>query len=58
MAYKFVISKDARGEYRVNFKYNAETIVVSEGYSAKAGAQNAIRSLQANAAGATIVDNS
>jgi uncharacterized protein YegP (UPF0339 family) len=58
MAYKFVISKDARGEYRVNFKYNAETIVASEGYTTKASAKNAISSLQNNAAGATIVDNS
>jgi uncharacterized protein YegP (UPF0339 family) len=57
MSYKFVISKDARGEYRVNFKYNAETIVVSEGYTAKASAQKAIQSLKTNAANAIIVDN-
>jgi uncharacterized protein YegP (UPF0339 family) len=56
MSYKFVISKDARGEYRVNFKYNAETIVVSEGYTAKASARNAIQSLKDNAASAIIVD--
>ena len=58
MAYKFVITRDGAGEYRVNFKYNAETIVVSEGYTAKAGARNAIDSLQKNAASATIIDNS
>ena len=58
MSYKFVISKDARGEYRVNFKYNAETIVASEGYTTKASAQNAISSLKNNAASATVVDNS
>jgi hypothetical protein len=58
VSYKFVISKDARGEYRVNFKYNAETIVASEGYTTKASAQNAISSLKNNAASATVVDNS
>lgn len=57
MAYKFVISKDVAGEYRVNFKYNAETIVLSEGYTAKASAKNAIQSLKDNAANADVVDN-
>lgn len=56
MSYKFVISKDARGEYRVNFKYNAETIVASEGYTSKASAKNAIDSLKKNAAGASVID--
>jgi uncharacterized protein YegP (UPF0339 family) len=58
MAYKFVISKDARGEFRVNFKYNAETMMVSEGYTAKASALNVIASLKKNAAEATVVDES
>ena len=48
MAYKFVISKDARGEYRVNFKYNAETIFWTEGYSSRSSAQNAIDSILKN----------
>jgi len=58
MAYKFVISKDRAGEYRVNFKYNAETMMVSEGYTRKASAQNAIDSLKRNAAGAEVRDDS
>ena len=58
MAYKFVISKDAREEYRVNFKYNAETIFWTEGYSSKASAKNAIDSIQENGPTAEIVDNS
>jgi uncharacterized protein YegP (UPF0339 family) len=56
MAYKFVISKDKAGEYRVNFKYNAETICSTEGYSSKAGAKNAIESIQKNAPGAETDD--
>jgi len=58
MAYKFVISKDRAGEYRVNFKYNAETMMVSEGYTRKASAQSAIDSLKRNAAGAEVRDDS
>ena len=57
MAYKFVISKDAKGEFRVNFKYNAETIFWTEGYSSKASAKNAITSIQENGPDAEIVDN-
>lgn len=58
MSYKFVISKDARGEYRLNFKYNAETIVASEGYTSKASAKNAIDALRNHAESATVVDDS
>ncbi|HEX6409833.1 MAG TPA: DUF1508 domain-containing protein [Sphingomicrobium sp.] len=57
MAYKFVISKRANGEYQVNFKYNAETIFWTEGYAAKASAKNAIESIQKNGPTAEIVDN-
>lgn len=57
MAYKFVISKDAKGEFRVNFKYNAETIFWTEGYSSKGSAKNAIESIQKNGPGAEVVDN-
>ena len=57
MAYKFVISKDARGEYRVNFKYNAETIFWTEGYSSKSSAKNAIESIKNNGPSAPIEDN-
>ena len=57
MAYKFVISKRADGDYQVNFKYNAETIFWTEGYSAKASAKNAIESILKNGPTAEIVDN-
>ena len=58
MAYKFEISKDARGEYRENFKYNAETIFWTEGYSSKASAKNAIESIKNNGPDAPTEDNS
>jgi uncharacterized protein YegP (UPF0339 family) len=58
MAYKFVISKDKAGEYRVNFKYNAETICATEGYGSKSSAQNAIDSIKKNAPGAEVDDQS
>ena len=56
MAYKFVITKDKAGEYRVNFKYNAETMFSTEGYSSKASAQNAIDSMKKNGPAAEITD--
>ena len=42
MAHKFEIYKDKKGEYRVRFKYNSETMFASEGYSSKSSATNAI----------------
>jgi uncharacterized protein YegP (UPF0339 family) len=58
MAHKFEIMKDKAGEYRVKFKYNAETMFTTEGYSSKAAAQNAIDSIKKNGPGAPIEDNS
>jgi uncharacterized protein YegP (UPF0339 family) len=58
MAYKFEINKDKKGEFRVAFKYNSETIFATEGYTSKASAKNAIESITKNASGAEIVDNS
>ncbi|WP_342642609.1 YegP family protein [Rhodoligotrophos ferricapiens] len=58
MAHKFIISKDKSGEYRVYFKYNAETIFWTEGYKSKASAQNAIDSIRNNGPQAEIVDES
>jgi uncharacterized protein YegP (UPF0339 family) len=58
VAYKFVISKDKKGEFRVNFKYNAETVFATEGYVSKASAKNAIESIVKNGAGAEIIDES
>ena len=58
MAHKFEIYKDKAGEFRVRFKYNAETMFATEGYSTKASAENAIDSIKKNGPGAPIEDNS
>lgn len=54
--YRFRIKDAANGEYRVQFTYNAEVMVWSENYASKAGAQNCISSIKANAGSASIVD--
>ena len=48
MAHKFEIYKDKKGEFRVRFKYNSEVIFSTEGYSAKASALSAIKSMKEN----------
>ena len=58
MAHKFEIYKDTKGEFRVRFKYNAEVMLSSEGYSSKASATAAIESVKKNAPGAAVEDNS
>lgn len=58
MAHKFEIYRDKAGEFRVRFKYNAETMFSTEGYSSKASAMNAIESIKANGPSAEIQDNS
>ncbi|MDB5457542.1 MAG: hypothetical protein JWP92_3127 [Caulobacter sp.] len=59
MAYKFVITKDKAGEFRVKFvAANGETMFSTEGYAAKASAKNAIESFQKNGPGAEIDDQS
>ena len=58
MAHKFEIYRDRAGEYRVRFKYNAETMLSSEGYTSKSSAMAAIDSVKKNAPGATVEDNS
>ena len=58
MAHKFEIYKDKKGEYRVRFKYNSETMFASEGYSSKSSATNAIDSFKKNGPGAAVEDNS
>ncbi len=58
MAHKFEIWKDKKGEYRVRFKYNSETIFSTEGYTSKASAQNAIDSIKKNGPNAPVEDNS
>ena len=58
MAHSFEIVKDKKGEFRVRFKYNSETMFATEGYASKASANNAIESMKKNGPGAAIVDNS
>jgi hypothetical protein len=55
--YSFEIYKDRKGEFRVRFKArNGETMFSTEGYSAKASAMNAIKSIIKNAGKAAIDD--
>ena len=54
MAHRFVIEQNKSGEYVAKFKYNAETIFWTEGYSSRAGAQNAIDSVLKNGPNAPI----
>ena len=56
MAHKFEIYKDKAGEFRVRFKYNAETMFSTEGYSSKTSAVNAIESIKKNGPGAETKD--
>ena len=57
MAGKFVVKKDARGEYRFNLKAgNGEIIASSEGYKSKSGCLNGIESVKKNAPDAKIVE--
>jgi len=58
MAHEFVIRKLANGEFRAYFEYNGEKIFWTEGYSSKAGAQNAIESVKKNGPGAATDDQS
>lgn len=58
MAHKFEIYKDKAGEFRVRFKYNGETMFSTEGYSSRAGAQNAIESIRKHGPDAPVEDNS
>jgi len=58
MPYAFEIYKDRVGEFRVRFKApNGEKMFSSEGYSSKAAANNAIKSILKNGPGAAVVDN-
>jgi uncharacterized protein YegP (UPF0339 family) len=48
---KFEIYKDKRGEFRFRLKAgNGQTILASEGYSAKSGCTNGIESVRKNSA--------
>lgn len=53
---KFELYTDRAGEYRFRLKArNGKIIAVSEGYCAKAGCENGIESVRANAADAEVV---
>ncbi|MDJ0783529.1 MAG: YegP family protein [Desulfosarcinaceae bacterium] len=57
MAYKFDVYKDKSGEFRFRFKApNGETMFSSQGYKQKRSALNAIASIQKNAPGAEVND--
>jgi uncharacterized protein YegP (UPF0339 family) len=57
MAGKFEVFKDAKGEFRFRLKAgNGEIIASGEGYKTKASALNGIESVQKNAPGASIDD--
>ncbi|WP_315093357.1 DUF1508 domain-containing protein [uncultured Cellulomonas sp.] len=56
---KFEIVKDKAGEFRFKIvATNGNVLASSEGYSAKASAQNAIDRIKSDAAAAVTVDNS
>ncbi|PKA14454.1 YegP family protein [Leptospira haakeii] len=55
MSAKFVIYKDAKGDYRFRLKAaNGEIIAVSEGYSSKQACENGIESVKKNAPSAPV----
>lgn len=55
MSAKFVIYKDAKGEYRFRLKAaNGEIIASSEGYSSKQACESGIESVKKNAPGASV----
>jgi uncharacterized protein YegP (UPF0339 family) len=57
MAGKFELYKDSRGQFRFRLNAgNGEIIATGESYTSKAGAINDIESVQKNAPGATIDD--
>jgi uncharacterized protein YegP (UPF0339 family) len=57
MAHRFEIKKDKKGEFRVAFMHNNETIFSTEGYASKASAKNAIESIKKNGPEAPVEDN-
>ncbi len=56
MAHSFEIYKDKKSEFRVRFKYNSEVMFSTEGYTSKASAQNAIKSIKENGPKAPVED--
>ena len=58
MPHYFEIKKNKKGEFVAYFCHNAETMFWTEGYSSKASAKNAIKSILKNGPDAEIVDKS
>lgn len=56
MAHKFEIVKNAKGEFRVRFKYNSEIVFATEGYDSKSGAKRAIESIKKYVPEAEVVE--
>ena len=56
MAHRFEIRKNKAGEFVAYFVHNSESIFWTEGYSSKAGAQNAIESIKKNGPDAPVED--
>ena len=56
MAHRFEIRKNKKGEFAAYYVYNKESIFWTEGYSSKAGAKNAIKSIKERGPDAEIVD--
>lgn len=58
MAAKFVIYKDAKGEFRFRLKAgNGEVVATGESYPTKQGAKAGIEAVKRAATAATIVDD-
>jgi uncharacterized protein len=59
MAMKFVLKRASNGEYRFNMiASNGQVVATSETYKQKRSALSTIESIQKNAGGATIDDQS
>ncbi len=56
MPHKFKITAARNGQFKAKFVYNAEIMVWSENYTARASAQNCIESIKKNAPAAPTVD--
>lgn len=56
---KFVVKKSGNGEFRFNLvSSNGQVVATSESYKQKASAMNTIASIQKNASGASVDDQS
>ena len=56
MAQKSKVNQEKADKYRVQFKYNSETMVSTEDYGSKASAMNAMDSIKKNGPDAAIVE--